>query len=141
MCPLPPGRSHDSFLCTRANTHTHARAGGTDLRRRWTHTWKPIGEPRLGQLFISRSHPRPQDLLPLENVPRSANDFQNSSWKHRRVFLASHFRTSRGPRKFVNSLEPHANILDRLEILEHRLEIDIVDDEEVLRELKRTFES
>lgn len=78
--------SHDSS----SHTHTHAnewsskRVSERPLRLRplsiflslflslpylcvrLTHTVKPIGEPRLGQVFISRSHLRPQDLLPLE---------------------------------------------------------------------------
>lgn len=65
--PSTPACGHYSF----SRVHTHAS-------RCSTHTGRPIGEPSLGQVFISRSHPRPQDLLPLENVPRSATDFQNS---------------------------------------------------------------
>lgn len=84
--PSTPARSHYSF----SRAHTHAC---------WysTHTGRPIGEPSLGQVFISRSHPRPQDLLPLGNVPRSATDFQNSYWK---VYNSREFpRTTRIQRR------------------------------------------
>lgn len=86
---------------TRARIRTHVQ-GVPDLRRRWTHTHiHTHGSQleRLGQVFISRSHPRPQDLLPLENVARSATDFQNSSWKH---LDSRHLRGSCGSRRIVD---------------------------------------